>query len=147
MKQYNPELYYDLELNIMSCLLQRHELMKECVLEDKYFKKYQKLWKFMRIFYSKYKCFDMVLMVSVAKDRYNLIEYLSWLVQMEPAPSRFKTYQQRLIEMYNEANNEQVKINAIYELASELSIHKITLTDFELKVKKLLEVNDEGRTN
>jgi len=138
MKQYNPELYYNLELNIMSCLLQRPELMKECILEDIHFKKYKKLWKFMKIFYSKYKCFDIVLMVSVAKDRHNLIEYLSWLAEMEPAPSKFTVYQQRLIEMYEESEAEQLKIDSIYNLALELSIHKITLDEFEAKIKKTI---------
>lgn len=145
MKEYNSQLYYDLELNIMSCLLQRPELMSKCTLEDKYFKKYQKLWRFMRIFYSKYKCFDIPLMVSLASgalNKKNLVEYLSWLVEIEPAPSRFEYYQERIIEMYNEADKEKVLIDTIYDLATELTIRKITLYDFRDKVNKLLEENE-----
>lgn len=138
MKEYNPELYYNLELNIMSCLLQRPELMNKCILEDKHFKKYQRLWKFMKAFYSKYKCFDIVLMVSVTNDRKNLISYLSWLVEMEPAPSRFEMYQQRLIEMYNESIEEKVIITEIYNLTNKLYVGDYDLISFKKEIDKLL---------
>lgn len=139
MKQYNPELYYNLELNIMSCLLQRPELMQKCTLEDKHFKKYQKLWKFMRIFYSKYKCFDLVLMTSVAYDRHNLIEYLSWLVEMEPAPSRFEQYQAQLINQYEKSEKDKDLIEKIFTFANELYIGRISINKFKGEVDKIYE--------
>ena len=43
--------YNDLELSILSCLLQRPELMKNVILEDKHFKKHLNIWIFMKSVY------------------------------------------------------------------------------------------------
>lgn len=139
MREYNPTMYYDLELNIMSCLLQRPELMKNIILEDKHFVKYNRIWKFMKTFYSKYKTFDIPLMVSVSSDKYNLIDYLAVLVNLEPAPSNFEYYQKQLIAMYEEERKNKRIIETIFDLSNELYVRKITISEFKEKVDKILK--------
>lgn len=143
MKEYNPELYYDLELNIMSCLLQRPSLMEKSILEDKHFIKYQRLWKYMKAFYSKYKTFDIPLMVSLTTDKRNLVEYLSWIVEIEPAPSRFEIYQKQLIELYNEGQKNKWIIDKVFDLANELCVRKVSVYDFREKVEKIYQDSEK----
>lgn len=128
----------DLELNILSCLLQRPELMSDLILEDKHFKKYGRLWKFMRTYYEKYKNYDLVLMTSLCKDKFKLLYYLQEIKDAEPAPSRFKEYQQQLIMLYNEEKETKRKIERIYDLANRLYVREITLQDFKSKVNELI---------
>lgn len=140
MKQYNQQLYFDLELNILSCLLQKPELMNDLILEDKHFIKFHKLWVFMKVYYNRFHNFDLVLMTSVAKDKYRIIEYLKMMVEVEPAPSRFKEYQKQLIELYNESEKEKKIIDNLFELANKLYVRDITITEFVEKVNKITEV-------
>lgn len=143
MKEHNPELYYDLELSIMSCLLQKPNLMEKSILEDKYFIKYQRLWKFIRMFYSKYKTFDIPLMVSVATDKKNLVEYLSWIVEIEVAPNKFEIYQTQLIDMYNEGQKNKWIIDKVFDLANELCIRKVSVYDFREEVEKIYQDSEK----
>lgn len=128
----------DLELNILSCLLQRPELMSDLILEDKHFKKYDRLWKFMRTYYEKYKNYDLVLMTSLCKDKFKLLYYLQEIKDTEPAPSRFKEYQQQLIMLYEEGQENKRKIERIYDLANKLYIREITLQEFKNKVNEIV---------
>lgn len=130
---------YDLELNILSCLLQRPDLMKENKLKDDYFKKYKKLWIFMRIFYDRFKTFDLVLMTTMAKNKLQMSLYLQQIVDVEPAPSLFKEYQETLIMLYYEEQKDKEMIEKIFELSNELMIRKINLEEFEEKYEKLKE--------
>ena len=129
----------DLELNILSCLLQKPDLMKEHKLKDEYFTKYKKLWIFMRIFYDRFKLFDLVLMTTTAKNKIQMSLYLQQIVDVEPAPSLFKEYQEQLIEMYNEEKEDKVKIEKIYELANELLVRKININEFDEEYNKIKE--------
>lgn len=137
MKQYNAQLYYDLELNILSCLLQRSELMDQLQLEDKHFKKFYRFWKFMRIYYSKYKNFDLVMMTALAKNKFQIIEFLKEAVEVEPAPSRFQEYQRQLIDLYNQGENETEQIEKIFDLANRLLVRDISLEEFKNKIEKI----------
>ena len=89
----------DLELSILSCLLQKPELMEEVILEDKHFKNNYKLWKFMQSFYKKFHNFDVTLMCSVVDKRYKLIDYIKVLIDLEPNPNLFKEYQEQLLKV------------------------------------------------
>lgn len=133
---------YDLELNILSCLLQKPDLMKEHKLKDEYFVKYKKLWIFMRIFYDRFKLFDLVLMTTMAKNKIQMSLYLQQIVDAEPAPSLFEKYQEQLIEMYNEEKEDKIKIEKIYELANELLVRKIDINKFDEEYNKIKEGND-----
>ena len=55
--------YIDLEISILSCLLQKPELMEDTILEDKYFTKHKKIWLFMKAFYKRFNNFDITLKI------------------------------------------------------------------------------------
>lgn len=130
--------YTDLELNVLSCLLIKPELMEKLRLEDKHFVKQQRLWQFMKSFYSKFKTFDSALMISVCQDKFQIIEYIMWLLELNPTPSNFEKYQERLIEMYEEEQQDKIKIQKIYNLSNELYVRKINLDDFKNELKRIM---------
>lgn len=142
---------YNLELNILSCLLQKPELMENHKLKDCYFKEYKKLWIFMQVFHEKFKTFDLVLMTSIARDKMKMINFLEDVITTEPAPSLFEYYQEELINAYNEKKKERWLINNIYFLANELYVKKIDVDEFTKKFNKLKEdaekifVNEEEK--
>lgn len=131
--------YNDLELSILSCLLQKPSLMNEMILEDKHFINHKKIWLFMKTFYKKFNNFDLTLMVNISKDKYRIIEYILWLVDKEPAPSLFNEYQKQLIIKYNELKKDKWIIEKIYELANDLYIRNIEVKDFKNEVNKIYE--------
>ena len=109
------EKYNDLEIAIMSCIIQRPELLENLKLEEKHFIKHQMLWNFLMAFYEKFKTFDFVLMYSVASNKYQLVEYLKQIAETEPAPSLFDKYQDRLIELYEEQKQDSYIRKEIYK--------------------------------
>lgn len=128
------EKYNDLEIAIMSCIIQRPELMKKLKLEEKHFLKHNRLWKFLIAFYEKFETFDFVLMYSVASNKYQLVEYLKQIAESEPAPSLFDKYQDRLIEIYEENQKDKEIRNEIYKIANELYVNKISIQEFKDKI-------------
>ena len=122
--------YYDLEINILSCLLQKPDLMQKLILEDKHFVKNQRLWKFMKAFYKKFNTFDIPLMYSVCKDKFKLVMYVEWLVDVIPAPSLFEKYQQQLIELYEQTKKEKYIKEKLFELANDLYVGNIELKNY-----------------
>lgn len=131
------EKYYDLEINILSCLLQKPELMEKIILEDKHFVKNQRLWQFMKAFYKKFGTFDIPLMYSVCQDKFKLVMYVEWLVDIIPSPSLFEKYQKQMIELYEQKKKEKWIINKIFELANELYVGNVPLDDFILKLDEI----------
>ena len=129
--------YNNLEISILSCILQKPSLMEDTILEDKYFIKNKKLWLFMKAFYKKFKTFDITLMCSVCKNEYKLMDYIIWLLDVEPAPSVFKHYEQQLIDLYNESKKERWIIDRVYSLASELYIKNITISEFNDELNQI----------
>jgi hypothetical protein len=135
--------YDDLELTILSCLLQKPELMNSLIIEDKHFYKRKKIWLFMKSFYNKFGNFDLSLMYSICKNKYRIIEYIMWILEKAAFPSRFNEYQNRLIEMYKETKKEKYISEKIYEIANDLYVKKINLSDFENEIKKIYEKADK----
>ena len=131
--------YKDLEINILSCLLQRPELMDKVILEDKHFIKHNRFWKFLKAFYKKFGTFDLVLMYQVVKNKYDYIRYVEWLIEVEPAPSRFELYQKQLIELYEQNQKEKILIDKIYDLSVELYTKNITINEFKNIINDLLK--------
>ena len=129
--------YIDLEISILSCLLQKPELMEDTILEDKYFIKHKKIWLFMKAFYKRFNNFDITLMLSISKNKYRISEYICWLAEQEPAPSLFKQYEQQLIDLYNESEKEKLIINKIYELSNDLYVRNININEFKNKLEKI----------
>ena len=135
--------YNDLELSILSCIIQRPNLMNKIILEDKHFVKHKKLWLFLKAFYKKFGNFDLTLMLSVSKDKNRIIEYVMWLYDKEPAPSLFEIYQKQLIELYEETKKEKWIIDKIYELVNELVVRNIELKDFRKNIDDIYIKADE----
>lgn len=135
--------YNDLELSILSCIIQRPNLMNKIILEDKHFVKHKKLWLFLKAFYKKFGNFDLTLMLSVSKDKNRIIEYVMWLYDKEPSPSLFEIYQKQLIQLYEETKKEKWIIDKIYELANELVVRNIELKDFRKNVDDIYIKADE----
>lgn len=133
------EKYYDLEVNILSCLLQKPELMQKLILEDKHFVKNQRLWKFMKAFYKKFNTFDIPLMYSVCKDKFKLVMYVEWLVDVIPAPSLFEKYQEQLIELYEQTKKEKYIKEKLFELANDLYVGNIELENYVENINDILK--------
>lgn len=126
--------YISLELDILSCLLQRPELMKEIKFDDRHIIKYKKLWLFMKSIYERYGDFDIVLMTNASQNKYRLMDFIEMLIDREPAPSKFNLYQERLIELFNETKKEKWIKEKIYKLANDLYLGSITYQDFKDKL-------------
>ena len=133
----------DLEYEILSCLLLKPELMKKVRLEDKHFKKMQRMWKFMKAFYKKFGSFEPGLMYSVCKDKWQIVNATSLLLEFEPNANRFEEYQNRLIEMYDELEKDKWIIEKVYESANDLLVRNISTNDFKSKVDEIYKNADE----
>ena len=129
--------YDNLELRIMSCLLIKPDLMKELIIQDKHFTKYQRLWKFLKAFYGRYNTFDLTLMVSVCNDKYQILNYIEWLLELEVTTNNFEMYQKQLIDLYNESEKDKLIIEKVYELANRLYVRDITTGRFKELIDKL----------
>lgn len=133
----------DLEFSILSCLLLKPELMEKVILEDKYFKRTQRLWQFMKAFYKKFKTFDINLMYSVCKDKWKIVEYMSMLLEFKPTATMFDRYQQQLIELYEEQEKDKWIIEKVYQLSNDLLIRNISTNDFKSEINKIYNNADE----
>ncbi len=129
--------YDNLELRIMSCLLIKPDLMKELIIQDKHFMKYQRLWKFLKAFYGRYNTFDLTLMVSVCNDKYQILNYIEWLLDLEVSTNNFEMYQKQLIDLYNESEKDKLIIEKVYELANRLYVRDITTGRFKELIDEL----------
>lgn len=131
--------YKNLELTVLSCIMQKPELMHETILKDEYFLNYKRLWIFIKAFYNKFQTLDFNLMFAVVKDKENFLNTMIELYDFELLPHNFKKYEQALIETYKQ-NGEDVKtIQNIYELATQLYVRKIDLDEFKEHISKLLQ--------
>ena len=135
--------YNDLEISILSCLLLKPKLMDNIKLEDKHFIKHHRLWLFMKSFYKKFGTFDISLMYSVADNKYQFVEYMAWLLEVEPSPSVFELYEQQLIDLYNENKKDKYIIEEVYKIANDLFVKNITTNDFKHKVVAIYRNADE----
>ena len=135
--------YNDLEITILSCLLQKPELMKETILQNEHFIKHKKIWMFMKSFYEKFENFDLSLMMSICKNQYRMSEYIAWLLNQEPAPSLFKQYEKQLIDLYNESKKDKWIIEKVYELVNKLFVRDITIADFKNEIENIYSKADE----
>lgn len=138
----------DYEESVLSCLLQKPELMKELIVDENDFYKYKRIFKYFKLFYDTFNCLDLVLMVNKIKkgNRHLLIEVFDKLIDFEPTTSYFKFYQEGLLE-YNkehlkELQEEKAK-NEILELALKLSHDEISLNDFFEEIEKKRRYEDE----
>lgn len=135
--------YNDLELSILSCIVQKPELMEQVILDDKYFVKHKKIWLFLKSFYNKFHNFDLTLMYSICKDKYRIVEYIIWLMEKEPRLFLFNDYQKQLMELYDELEKEKYIIEKIYALANELWVKNINTNEFKNEIENVYKDADE----
>lgn len=135
--------YFELETSILSCVLQKPELMKKITIEDKYFMNYKKLWVFMKSFYNKFGNLDIVMMCTIAKPQYKFMMYIKDLIEIEPVPERIEEYQKLLIELCEEEKKNKFIIDKIYNLANDLLVRKVDVSEFRNKVDKIYNNADE----
>ena len=135
--------YKDLEISILSCLLQKPELMNKMILQDDDFKHHKKLWVFLKQVYKKFGCFDINLMYSVVRNKYKYIQYIIELVDVEVIPDRIELYQKQLLELKHESRKENWIIDKAYELANELYLRNIKLKDYRQKLNTIYSNADE----
>lgn len=135
--------YNDLELSILSCIVQKPELMEQVILDDKYFVKHKKIWLFLKSFYNKFHNFDLTLIYSICKDKYRIVEYIIWLMEKEPRIFLFNDYQKQLMELYDELEKEKYIIEKIYSLANDLYVRNITSDEFKIKLDDIYRNADE----
>lgn len=133
----------DLELVILSCLLQKPELMEKTILEDKHFVRTQRIWKFMKAFYKKFKNFDIPLMTSVASNKYKIMEYVIVLMDIEPNPNLLEVYEKQLIELYQEKEKDKWIIDKVFSLSNDLFNRNIKVYDFKDEVEKIYDRAEE----
>ena len=133
----------DLELVILSCLLQKPELMEKTILEDKHFVRTQRIWKFMKAFYKKFKNFDIPLMTSVASNKYKIMEYVIVLMDIEPNPNLLEVYEKQLIELYLEKEKDKWIIDKVFSLSNDLFNRNIKVYDFKDEVEKIYDRAEE----
>lgn len=131
------EKYEKIEASILSCLLQKPELMEKITLEDKYFVNYTKIWLFMKSFYKKYKMFDITMMCSIAKPKYKFMMYMRDLIELEPIPEYIDIYQEALMELYEETKKEKWIIYKVYDLANDLLNRNISTEKFKEEIDKV----------
>lgn len=129
--------YNNLEISILSILLQKPELMDKLIIDDKYFIKQKKMWLFMKAFYKKFQCFDLSLMFSVCKNKFHLVSYIEQLALAEPSISLFEEYQKQLIQEYDELNKDRWIREKIFELSNSLYVQSIDLDTFKKELENI----------
>ncbi len=135
--------YNDLELSVLSCIILKPELMEQIKFEDKHIIKHNRLWQFMKAFYKKFGNFDLVLMFDMCSNNWKLVMYIERLADLELSANHFEEYQQRLIESYEELKKDKWIINKVYNLASDLYVRNIKVSEFRDKVDKIYEDADK----
>lgn len=135
--------YGDLEITILSCLLQKPELMEQITLEDKHFVNYQKIWRFMKVFYDRYKNFDPETMYAISNNKFQIANYIVEMTNIEPAVWNFNKYQEQLKFLYNESQKEKWIIGKVYDATMELWVRKKTTKEFKTRIEEIYKNAEE----
>ena len=135
---------YDLEVSILSCILQKPELMKKVRLEDSDFKKTQRLWQFMKSFYEKFETFDLTLMFSVCKNQEQMMMYFEWLWDCYPSSEFvFEKLQDQMIKLRSETKRERMIADKVFKLANDFYVGQMTYLEFLTELNQYIEAVDE----
>ena len=125
---------YDIEDNLICCILLKDSLINELFVDLKCFKNpYNKrVILFLKEKYKKYKKLDITLMdneISSDNEKTRFINYYTEKIMLEPTTSMFYEYQQKLIDDY--------KDNLIKEKINEYSREKINLDELVENINKI----------
>ncbi len=124
----------DLEMTVLSVLLNHPELMKETILKDEDFVKYKKMWYFMKTFYQKFGTFDLPLMFNMIGNKHHLMEMVMAMLDVEYTSGNFKKYEEQLISLRNQNKQEKWMRDRIFYYANELINENISIDKFKAKI-------------
>lgn len=98
---------YDVENNLISCILQKPSLINEMFIDLNCFRSdlNKRMIMFFKDFYNKNKNLDISLMVEEMKteeQKNRFINYYVEMIDVTPSPSLFYEYQQKMIDIYKD---------------------------------------------
>lgn len=98
---------YDVENNLISCILQKPSLINEMFIDLNCFRSdlNKRMIMFFKDFYNKNKNLDISLMVEEMKteeQKNRFINYYVEMIDITPSPSLFYEYQQKMIDIYKD---------------------------------------------
>lgn len=135
--------YNDLELSILGCFLKKPSLLDKTKLENEHFIKHAKIFIFFKAVYKKFGTLDFNIMYSISKNKYRIIEYIVWISQYYGFASLYETYEQQLIDLYEETKKNKYIIEKVYELANDLYVRNLEVSEFRSKVEEVYKNADE----
>lgn len=99
---------YDVENNLISCILQKPSLINEMFIDLSCFRSdlNKRMIMFFKEFYNKNKNLDISLMVEEMKTEEQKNKFINYYVEMidiTPSPSLFYEYQQKMIDIYKDS--------------------------------------------
>lgn len=99
---------YDVENNLISCILQKPSLINEMFIDLNCFRSdlNKRMIMFFKDFYNKNKNLDVSLMVEEMKTEEQKNKFINYYVEMidvTPSPSLFYEYQQKMIDIYKDS--------------------------------------------
>ena len=99
---------YDVENNLISCILQKPSLINEMFIDLNCFRSdlNKRMIIFFKDFYDKNKNLDISLMVEEMKteeQKNRFINYYVEMIDIAPSPSLFYEYQQKMIDIYKDS--------------------------------------------
>ncbi|MEE1282777.1 MAG: DnaB-like helicase C-terminal domain-containing protein [Acutalibacteraceae bacterium] len=106
---------YSLEESLISCILQKNNLINELFIDIEVFKNplNKRMILFFKRIYEKYKSLEITLLFNELADdnqRNILIDFYTKLIQLEPSPSLFYDYQEQMLNQYKD-NKIRQEIN------------------------------------
>ena len=133
---------YDIENALISCILQRNNLINELYVDASVFKNEEnKKWLlFLKRMYAEFKSLDFTLLTNEIKDEKDQMRFISYFTEMivlEPAPSLFYEYQEQLINKYKDDKiKERVEYYKNNRITSDDLIEEINKIQNECLVVK-----------
>lgn len=133
---------YDIENALISCILQRNNLINELYVDVSVFKNEEnKKWLlFLKRMYAEFKSLDFTLLTNEIKDEKDQMRFISYFTEMivlEPAPSLFYEYQEQLINKYKDDKiKERVEYYKNNRITSDELIEEINKIQNECLVVK-----------
>ena len=99
---------YDVENNLISCILQKPSLINEMFIDLNCFRSdlNKRMIIFFKDFYDKNKNLDISLMIEEMKTEEQKNKFINYYVEMidvTPSPSLFYEYQQKMIDIYKDS--------------------------------------------
>lgn len=133
---------YDIEDNIISCIIQKHSLINEIYVDVELFQNSinKRMIIFFQKFYKEYKTLDLILMMnSINKENSKniLANYYTEMLMYCPTTSLFYEYQEKLIDIYrNRKIKESIKMFEKGKLTNDELLENINNVQNEVMVIK-----------